>query len=133
MICEIGFLEPQRTQRTQRKEKTEILMIQLGLLYVIALTLRSRRTHNIFIQLLNNQVNISEKTKMSQNTNYSSVTPTQATKLEGDDKRNYIRNLFDDIATRYDFLRTLVFLGHTSLWYRQALRDLQLQPGDKIL
>ncbi|NMF64146.1 hypothetical protein DP113_31335 [Brasilonema octagenarum UFV-E1] len=70
---------------------------------------------------------------MSQNTNYSSVTPTQATKLEGDDKRNYIRNLFDDIATRYDFLRTLVFLGHTSLWYRQALRDLQLQPGEKIL
>ncbi|MDF5718526.1 MAG: class I SAM-dependent methyltransferase [Rhizonema sp. NSF051] len=67
------------------------------------------------------------------NPNSSTVSPELATKLHGDDKAIYIRTLFDNISTRYDFIRTLIFLGHTSLWYRQALSDLDLKAGDKIL
>ena len=63
----------------------------------------------------------------------AAVTPTQATQLKGEDKRNYIRTLFNNIAPRYDFIRTIVFVGQTSLWYRQALQDLELQPGTKVL
>ena len=65
--------------------------------------------------------------------NLSTVSPEMAAKLRGDDKATYIRTLFDNIASRYDFIRTLIFLGHTSLWYRQALSDLDLKAGDKVL
>ncbi len=57
----------------------------------------------------------------------------EATKLHGDEKRKYIVTLFDNIATRYDFIRTLIFLGQTSRWYRKALSDLDLKSGDKVL
>lgn len=73
-----------------------------------------------------------DKTKSS-NPNLSIVSPKMATKLTGDDKANYIRTLFDKISSRYDFIRTLIFLGHTSLWYRLALSDLDLKAGDKVL
>ncbi|MDY7231614.1 class I SAM-dependent methyltransferase [Hyalangium rubrum] len=61
------------------------------------------------------------------------ATPDQAAQLRGDSKREYVRSLFDTISPRYDFLRLLVFAGHTSLWYRRALRDLALRPGDRVL
>ncbi|GAB1541503.1 hypothetical protein NUACC21_41740 [Scytonema sp. NUACC21] len=67
------------------------------------------------------------------NSNSPIVSPEMATKLTGDDKITYIRTLFDKISSRYDFIRALVFLGHTSLWYRQSLSDLGLKAGDKVL
>ncbi|MGK7897913.1 MAG: class I SAM-dependent methyltransferase [Xenococcus sp. (in: cyanobacteria)] len=72
---------------------------------------------------------------MTENNNIKNqtISPLKATQLQGEDKRQYIRTLFDNIATKYDFIRTIVFLGQTSSWYRQALRDLELQPGMKIL
>ena len=72
---------------------------------------------------------------MTENNNNDNptITPLKATQLQGEDKRQYIRSLFDNIANRYDFLRTIVFLGQTSVWYGQALRDLALQPGMKVL
>ena len=72
---------------------------------------------------------------MTENNNpdNKTISPVKATQLQGEDKRQYIRSLFDKIATRYDFIRTIVFLGQTSLWYRQALVDLELQPGMKVL
>ena len=72
-------------------------------------------------------------TENKNNQNNQTITPLKATQLQGEDKRQYIRTLFNNIATRYDFLRTLVFLGQTSVWYRQALVDLELQPGMKVL
>lgn len=53
--------------------------------------------------------------------------------MRGSAKRDYVRSLFNTISPRYDFLRLLVFAGHTSLWYRQALRGLGLRAGDRIL
>lgn len=70
---------------------------------------------------------------MNHSPNNDIITPTKAAQLQGEDKRQYIRTLFNNIATRYDFLRTLVFLGQTRSWYRQALVDLDLQPGMKVL
>lgn len=67
------------------------------------------------------------------NPSTKTVTPVQAAQLKGEDKRNYIRKLFNNIAPRYDFLRMIVFLGQTSKWYRQALQDLELPPGTKVL
>lgn len=61
------------------------------------------------------------------------ATPSQAAQLRGDSRREYVRSLFDTISPRYDFLRLLVFAGHTSLWYRKALRTLGLRAGDRVL
>ena len=61
------------------------------------------------------------------------ATPDQAARLRGEAKRSYVRSLFDDLAPRYDFLRLLVFAGQTSRWYRRALGDLGLRPGQKVL
>ena len=61
------------------------------------------------------------------------VSEREATKLRGDEKRKYIVTLFNNIATRYDFIRTLIFLGQTSRWYRKALSDLDLKLEDKVL
>lgn len=72
-------------------------------------------------------------TENKNNIDNQAISPIKATQLQGEDKRQYIRNLFDNIATKYDFIRTIVFWGQTSSWYRQALRDLELQPGMKVL
>lgn len=61
------------------------------------------------------------------------ATPGAAAQLRGGAKREYVRSLFDNISPQYDFCRLLVFAGHTSLWYRRALRDLGLRAGDRIL
>ncbi|GAB1541502.1 demethylmenaquinone methyltransferase [Scytonema sp. NUACC21] len=67
------------------------------------------------------------------NTNSLNITPLSATKLTGDNKRNYIRQLFNNISTRYDFINNLIFLGHIKLWHQWALSDLELKPGTNIL
>jgi demethylmenaquinone methyltransferase / 2-methoxy-6-polyprenyl-1,4-benzoquinol methylase len=61
------------------------------------------------------------------------ATPSQAARLRGEPRREYARSLFDTISPRYDFLRMLVFAGHTTLWYRRALRDLGLRAGERVL
>jgi demethylmenaquinone methyltransferase/2-methoxy-6-polyprenyl-1,4-benzoquinol methylase len=61
------------------------------------------------------------------------ATPDAAAQLRGGAKRDYVRSLFNTISPRYDFLRLLVFAGHTSLWYRRALRDLGLRAGESVL
>lgn len=61
------------------------------------------------------------------------TTAEQAARTRGDTKRDYVRSLFNTISPRYDFLRMLVFAGHTSLWYRKALRGLGLRAGDRVL
>ena len=70
-------------------------------------------------------------------TNHSSynhtITTLKATQIQGEDKRQYIGTLFNNITTKYDFLRTIVFLGQTSIRYGQALGDLELQSGMKVL
>ena len=71
--------------------------------------------------------------KTNPNLSSEAVNPVQATQLQGNEKRDYIRNLFNNIAPRYDFLRMIVFLGQTSKWYRQALQDLELPAGAKVL
>ena len=78
-------------------------------------------------------IEIKRMTEKNNNLDNQTITPLKATQLQGEDKRQYIHTLFDNIATKYDFIRTIVFLGQTSAWYRQALRDLELQPGMKVL
>ncbi|MBD2504549.1 class I SAM-dependent methyltransferase [Anabaena azotica] len=79
-----------------------------------------------------NDMNLSINTS-SLITTYKEVSPEIAAKLTGGDKTTYVRTLFDKISNRYDLIRTIVFLGHTSLWYRQSLSDLDLKVGDKVL
>lgn len=63
----------------------------------------------------------------------SNITPSTATKITGDDKLNYIRTLFNNISTRYDFINNIIFLGHITLWHRLALSDFELKPGARVL
>ena len=56
--------------------------------------------------------------------------PCQA---EGEQKRVAVRNLFADIAPSYDLLNTLMSFGLHHLWRRDAVRKLDLHPGDSVL
>ena len=70
-------------------------------------------------------------------TNHSShnhtITTLKATQIQGQDKQQYIGTLFNNITTKYNFLRTIVFLSQTIIRYSQAWGDLELQPGMKVL
>jgi len=61
------------------------------------------------------------------------TTPTAAPQLRGDDKRVFVRGLFDRLAPRYDRLNLLISLGQTTLWRRRALAGLSLAAGDRVL
>ncbi len=61
------------------------------------------------------------------------ISPEGATRLRGDDKRAYVRTMFDRLAPRYDRLNLVISLGQTSLWRRRALADLGLEPGARVL
>lgn len=44
-----------------------------------------------------------------------------------------IAEMFDRIHARYDLLNRVLSLGLDVLWRRRAVRELQLQPGQKVL
>jgi demethylmenaquinone methyltransferase / 2-methoxy-6-polyprenyl-1,4-benzoquinol methylase len=48
-------------------------------------------------------------------------------------KRELVQDHFNIVASRYDLTNTLLSFGQQLLWKRQAVKMLQLQPGEKIL
>lgn len=52
---------------------------------------------------------------------------------EGEQKRTVVRELFADIAPRYDLLNSLMSMGLHKLWRRNAVGKLDLHPGDSAL
>ena len=65
--------------------------------------------------------------------NYKSVLPEELVGLKDSGKREAIEEMFDDIAARYDKMNLVISLGQTSRWRKKALRNLSLNPGDKVL
>ncbi len=53
--------------------------------------------------------------------------------FEGKRKLRFVRELFDRIATNYDFMNAWISLGGTSYWRLRALRNLQLRLHGKVL
>ena len=48
-------------------------------------------------------------------------------------KGERIREMFDNIAPRYDFLNRLLSLGIDQRWRRFAVRQIRWTPGGKVL
>lgn len=46
---------------------------------------------------------------------------------------NEVRDIFARIAARYDLLNRLMTLGRDRAWRRETIRQLNLQPGDRLL
>ena len=53
--------------------------------------------------------------------------------FEGKRKLRFVRELFDRIATNYDFMNAWISLGGTSYWRLRALRKLHLRLHGKVL
>lgn len=52
---------------------------------------------------------------------------------EGEQKRMVVRDLFADIAPRYDLLNSLMSLGLHKVWRKNAVAKLDLHAGDSVL
>lgn len=50
-----------------------------------------------------------------------------------ENKEGYIRDLFNNIAARYDLLNSLMTLGMDNRWRRFAVSRAQIGPGSKVL
>lgn len=49
------------------------------------------------------------------------------------DKRHRVNRHFDSIASRYDFMNTLLSGGIHYAWKRKAVKQMMIQPGQKVL
>ncbi len=48
-------------------------------------------------------------------------------------KREQVRQMFSDISSTYDFMNSAMSLRLHHRWRRQAAKQLQLRPGDKVV
>tara|TARA_Y100000588_G_C14175632_1_gene891214 strand:- start:547 stop:1260 length:714 start_codon:yes stop_codon:yes gene_type:complete len=51
----------------------------------------------------------------------------------GDDKKKFVRGIFDDIADRYDFLNHLLSFGIDIYWRKKFIKLLSLNKNSKVL
>jgi demethylmenaquinone methyltransferase / 2-methoxy-6-polyprenyl-1,4-benzoquinol methylase len=54
-------------------------------------------------------------------------------KVPTDEKVHWVRRHFNSIAGKYDFMNTLLSFGLHYLWKREAVKRMQLKPGDRVL
>jgi len=54
-------------------------------------------------------------------------------KHEGDGKKEFVKQMFDDISPRYDFLNHLLSLGIDIFWRRKFIQHLHIRDGDSLL
>ena len=62
-----------------------------------------------------------------------SSTLFHSAKFEGREKLNFVRELFNRIASNYDFMNLWISLGGTTYWRVRALRKLNLRLHGKVL
>lgn len=54
-------------------------------------------------------------------------------KIAVSEKKKWVRHQFDTVARRYDLMNTLLSAGIHYIWKRQAIRMLDLKPGNQVL
>ncbi len=64
---------------------------------------------------------------------YDQLEPEAGVRLEGKEKRVFVKRMFDSIAHKYDSMNLLISLGQTSYWRKKTLAGLGLKPGQKVL
>ena len=52
---------------------------------------------------------------------------------EGDGKKEFVQQMFDDISPHYDFLNHFLSLGIDIHWRKKFVRNLNIQDGDTVL
>ncbi len=52
---------------------------------------------------------------------------------QGEERRKYVRRMFGRISSRYDLMNRLMTFGQDRNWRRDAIRKLELQPGQRVL
>ncbi|MFA4986247.1 MAG: ubiquinone/menaquinone biosynthesis methyltransferase [Candidatus Brocadiia bacterium] len=62
-----------------------------------------------------------------------SCSPEEATRLSGNVRREYVKNLFDNLSGKYDFMNNIVSLWGTSRWRAKALKQFMIANGDRLL
>ncbi len=55
------------------------------------------------------------------------------TKMHGDEKRRYVRGMFDRIVPRYDLMNSLMTAGRDHAWRRLAVKAVDAGPGRRGL
>lgn len=53
--------------------------------------------------------------------------------VPADEKARWVRRHFDSIATKYDFMNSLLSFGIHHAWKREAVRMLGLLPGNRVI
>ncbi len=70
---------------------------------------------------------------MEQTTNEEHTAHFGYRKVPAEDKVHWVRRHFNTVASRYDFMNTLLSFGIHHWWKRYAIRMMDLQAGDCIL
>ena len=52
---------------------------------------------------------------------------------QGEDKKQYVQEMFDDISPKYDFLNHFLSFGLDYYWRWKLVRALELTDGDRVL
>ena len=52
---------------------------------------------------------------------------------KGGDKKKFVKYIFNDISTTYDFLNHFLSLGIDIIWRKKFIRSLDFSDGDKVL
>lgn len=67
------------------------------------------------------------------NTPTASPAPQDVPHLPSEQKRDYVRGMFDRLAPSYDRMNLVISVGQTTLWRKRALAGLGLSSGDRVL
>lgn len=70
---------------------------------------------------------------MQQTTNEDNTAHFGYLKVPVEDKVHWVRRHFNTVASRYDFMNTLLSFGIHHWWKRHAIHMMDLQTGDRIL
>jgi demethylmenaquinone methyltransferase/2-methoxy-6-polyprenyl-1,4-benzoquinol methylase len=59
--------------------------------------------------------------------------PQSVPLLPAEQKRDYVRGMFDALAPSYDRMNLVISVGQTTLWRKRALKGLPLGEGTRVL